>query len=715
MNRLSWACVLLAAAVAGLFFSPVFGLGPLLLPIGVTVLLAYGVTELCAHKESLVPWRPLLVVVAGLLGITETVLFPTTVGGLPTGETFAALASGVTDSWQSTLQSTWPARPEPALLLFVPLLVLVASALGIELLQRLRKPLPALAPSFAVVILSQLYSSLSDTTAVGSAFAYAVVAGTLLAVTRPASDHDRPDGAAARKLAFAMAVPAAVLGLAAAIAAGLLVSGTAYSLKDDQAAPLNSARVTSPLNEIAYRLEHPGTEVFSFRSATKVDRWPLVVLDSFDGVNWTPGGSYRRLGTELAPGPSVTVPSRQRTATVSAQDVGGPWLPSQTWPAGVTGLDPLVEEAQGTLVLQNRPRADADYTLTWWEPQVDPKALRDATVDSYAPGGLGSVGEVPPGVGELARKSVNGLRASFQTALLLEQFFNDNYRLTTGSGLPSGHSWPQLSKFLLETHQGTSEQFAAAYVAMARIVGIPARLAVGYRAPTAPGPDGSYSVRNGDVLAWPEVAVAGVGWVPMDPSGEASAGGAAGAGGLAAATAQARAQLPPAGQLKDAPVSKPGPGGAKGGDDGDDGPFPWETVAIVVTALVLLWFCGIPLLKLARSRRRRRRPGLGAVLGAWHEARDRLREHHVPVTIGMTVRDLAVAAGDLGGKSTTDGLRTLGSTVDAALWSGKDPSAYAAADAWAAVRTVRRGLAHRGLRARLRAAVNPRPLLPPRS
>jgi transglutaminase-like putative cysteine protease len=711
---MSSACVVVAAAVGGLFFGPVFGVGALLLPIGVTVLLAYGVTELCAHKESLVAWRPLLVVAAGLLGITETTLFSTTVAGLPTGETLAELGSGVTQSWQLTVQSTWPARPEPALLLFVPLLVLLASALGIELLHRLRQPLPALAPSFAVVIVSQLYVALAGTTALVAAVGYAVVSGALFAVLRPSSDPDRPAGTAARKLAFAMAVPAVVLGLVGAVVAGLFVSGPAYSLKQDQAPPLNSARVTSPLDEMAYRLEHPGTPVFSFRSATRVDRWPLVVLDTFDGVNWTPGGSYRRLGTELEPGPAVTVPRQQRTASVSAGNVGGPWLPSQTWPAGVGGLDPLVEEAQGTLVLQNRPAAAADYTLTWWEPQVDAKALDGAAIDPFAPGGLGGIGEVPPGVGELAREAVHGLRASFQTALLLERFFSQNYRLATDTDLPSGHSWPQLSKFLLETKRGTSEQFAAAYVTMARILGIPARLAVGFRAPATPDPGGEYSVRNGNILAWPEVAVAGVGWVPLDPSGEANAGGAAGAGGLAAVTAQARAQLPPSGQLRDAPVSKPGVAGSKGGAGDGDGPFPWETVLVVVAALILLWFGGIPLLKVARSWRRRRRPGLDAVLGAWHEARDRLREHHVPVTVGMTVRDLAVAAGDLGGKSTTDGLRTLGSTVDAALWSGKAPSAYAVADAWAAVRTVRRGLSRRGFRPRLRAAVNPRPLLPPR-
>jgi hypothetical protein len=127
--------------------------------------------------------------------------------------------------------------------------------------------------------------------------------------------------------------------------------------------------------------------------------------------------------------------------------------------------------------------------------------------------------------------------------------------------------------------------------------------------------------------------------------------------------------------------------------------------------LLLAWLVGIPVAKFVRSWRRRRRAGAGAVLGAWLEVRDRLRDHSVPWTAGMTARDLAAAARGIGGPSTVDGLRELGVTVDQVLWSGGTPAAQAGPQAWAAVRTVRRGLAGRGLRIRLRAALDPRTLL----
>jgi protein-glutamine gamma-glutamyltransferase len=699
-------CILLAAAVAGLFFVPVFGVAALLAPLLVPAVVLFGVAQLCARTEVLAAWRPLLLLVAGLLAVVETVLFSTTAAGLPTGETFSALASGITDSWRLALQSTWPARPSPDQLLFVPLLALPAEVLGIELMLRSRKPLVALIPSFAVVVVSQLYVALSGLAAIAAGLGYAAVTGALFVLSRPA--EEKPAGRARRSApAFALGVPVVVIGLAAAVAAGMLLPapGQAYSLKQDQPAQV-SGRVAGPLDDIVNRLEHPDLPMFSVRGDARPDRWPLVVLDTFDGVNWTPGSHYRRLGAELPPSPLVTVPSQERTATIRLGGLGGPWLPSQTWPSAVGGADPLVEESQGSLWL---PRPTAEYRLSWWEPQVPVADLSAAAIDQRAPGGLGAIGEPPADVETMARAAAGGLSPSFQAALTLERFFREGYHTAAGTGLPSGHSWPQLRKFLFETRRGTSEQFAAAYVALARIVGIPARLVVGFRSPAKPDAGGGYTVRNGDVLAWPEVAVAGAGWVPLDPAGATRLGGAGGPAGLSEVTAQARAQLPPATQQHDAPVA-PVKGGDAGGADTGEWSFPVLWV-LAGPAALLVWLVGVPAAKFIRSWRRRRRPGAGAVLGAWLEVRDRLRDHSVPWTAGMTARDLAAAAAGIGNPSIVDGLRALGVTVDQVLWSGNAPGAQAGPQAWAAVRTVRRGLAGRGLRSRVRAAINPRTLI----
>jgi hypothetical protein len=271
------------------------------------------------------------------------------------------------------------------------------------------------------------------------------------------------------------------------VAAGLTMAfvpaGPArYSLQDGQAVALEQTLPENPLNDIAFRLQHPDTEVFRVDGGAEVDRWPLVVLDGFDGVNWTATAPYRRLGTELRPGPALTGKVHRESARLTVAGTGGPWLPSQTWPASVEGVAPKVAERYGSLLLEGTD-GTAQYTLSWWQPEVDAEALSGAPVDESAPGGFGEVGEVPEGVEELAQQVMRGLRPSFRTALLLEDYLRTNYRAAVGQNLPTGHGWPQLTDFLLSGKRGTSEQFAAAYVALARIVGIPARLAVGFRMP----------------------------------------------------------------------------------------------------------------------------------------------------------------------------------------------------------------------------------------
>ncbi|WP_326549382.1 DUF3488 and transglutaminase-like domain-containing protein [Micromonospora sp. NBC_01813] len=699
------ACLLLATAVATLLFVPVFGLSALLLPVGATATAMLAVAVVCTRGELLTAWRPLLVAATGVLVVAETVLWSTTIGGLPTGRTLRALGDGIT-GWQLALQSTWPARPEPPLLLFVPLLAVLAGALGLELLYRLG-PLPALAPSLTIVVFSQLYAPIGAVAATGAALGYVAAAGALLAARHPTPRDDGQHPATVRQVA-----PAAALAVLAACLAGLVVpAGEApWSLRQDQAAPVTEINVASPLDEIASRLARPDAEAFRVRGATDVDRWSLVVLDAFDGVNWTSTDSYRRLGTDLRPAAAVTVPVRDRSARIDVTGVDGPWLPGQTWPAGVEGVAPLVEERHGTLLLPGDDHpGPVSYTIRWWQPQVDAATLGGAATDPRLPGGLGGVGTVPPGVAELAAEAVRGVRPSFQAALALERHLRDNYRLAVGEDLPTGHGWPQLADFLLRDKRGTSEQFAAAYVALARILGIPARLVVGFRAPTGRDADGGYTVRGGDVLAWPEVAVADVGWVPLDPGGAATDGGAARGGGLAAVTAQARARLPAPENIENPPVAEPRPTGP-----GRALPTispPWTVLLAAVAALAVGWLIGVPTAKAGRAWRRRRRPGTAAVVGAWAEARDRLREHGVAVSPAMTVRDLAAAAAPVTSPATVDALRRLAVAVDGALWSS--PASPGTEQAWAAVRAVRRGLARRGMRARLRAGLDPRSLLRP--
>ncbi|MFI6678635.1 DUF4129 domain-containing protein [Kribbella sp. NPDC050470] len=125
-------------------------------------------------------------------------------------------------------------------------------------------------------------------------------------------------------------------------------------------------------------------------------------------------------------------------------------------------------------------------------------------------------------------------------------------------------------------------------------------------------------------------------------------------------------------------------------------------------ALLLLWLAGVPLLKSVRALRRRRRTGSASVVGAWAEARDRLRAHGVPVTAGMTVRDLAHAAREL--PDTEPGLTHVARAVDHALWSGGPSGPDLSDQAWTGVRDLRKALRSRPWTDRLQASLELRTL-----
>jgi len=128
-------------------------------------------------------------------------------------------------------------------------------------------------------------------------------------------------------------------------------------------------------------------------------------------------------------------------------------------------------------------------------------------------------------------------------------------------------------------------------------------------------------------------------------------------------------------------------------------------VAFVLVVLILLVLLAVPLLKVVRGWRRRRLSGARGVVAAWTEARDLLRAHGVPVTSGMTVRELAEAAQPLG-STIAQALSRLAELVDAVLWSGGAAPPEAVPAAWASVKEVRKGLAGRGARQRVRAALH---------
>jgi transglutaminase-like putative cysteine protease len=76
-----------------------------------------------------------------------------------------------------------------------------------------------------------------------------------------------------------------------------------------------------------------------------------------------------------------------------------------------------------------------------------------------------------------------------------------------------------LMEFLTETQTGYCQQFATAFAVLARMLGFPSRVSVGFLpGETQVEAPGTFTVRGNDAHAWPEVFFDEVGWVRFEPT-----------------------------------------------------------------------------------------------------------------------------------------------------------------------------------------------------
>jgi hypothetical protein len=118
---------------------------------------------------------------------------------------------------------------------------------------------------------------------------------------------------------------------------------------------------------------------------------------------------------------------------------------------------------------------------------------------------------------KLARRLTEGKDTYYDKAEAIETYLsNDNYQYTL--------QIPELSKdhpvddFILNIKRGHCELYASALALMVRSLGVPARLANGYRGGRFDPSDSAYTVTQDMAHVWVEVYFPNYGWVIFDPS-----------------------------------------------------------------------------------------------------------------------------------------------------------------------------------------------------
>ena len=274
---------------------------------------------------------------------------------------------------------------------------------------------------------------------------------------------------------------------------------------------------------------------YSSDSATPMrEYFQQEVLTQFNGTEWDPPTS----ADPVQPG-KVTVPgltdSQVARSTVHVQvsvngDFGFSSAPSPYATTDVTGLpDVQIDADTLTAYIGDRsakPRTGTQYSTVGTQLSPTAAQLQEATVgqDPISKGYLA----LPSGVENLLKSDAEQITAGavtpYQQAMALQEYFLANFKYTLTPKI-SGTGVAAIESFL-QAKQGFCQQFAATMAAMARALGIPAVVAVGYT-PGEEQPDGIYQVTTHDAHAWPMLYFDSIGWVQFEPTPSIVSGGRA--------------------------------------------------------------------------------------------------------------------------------------------------------------------------------------------
>lgn len=123
---------------------------------------------------------------------------------------------------------------------------------------------------------------------------------------------------------------------------------------------------------------------------------------------------------------------------------------------------------------------------------------------------------IPDRVIELARELTVDANSQTERATALEAYLRGlKYSYQVEPLKPGGDA---VDQFLFTMQSGYCTYYASAMAVMARSIGIPSRVAVGYATGEFDPQRGAFVVREADAHAWPELYIDGQGWTRWEPT-----------------------------------------------------------------------------------------------------------------------------------------------------------------------------------------------------
>ena len=366
-----------------------------------------------------------------------------------------------------------------------------------------------------------------------AATALLIAAGVVAVIgLRALHDRSRRVELSSARRPTSMIVPTA---LATAAAVALLAGVIGPRIPGAQAEPLYETRgrgggvteVVSPLVDIRSRLTNRGNEELFRVNADAASYWRATTLPEFDGQTFRlPTRSLERFDGTID---SIDPDAGRIRQQIQVLSLGGQLVPAAAEPVeadGFSGGEPLdlrINRDTNTLLAPDEIRAGDLFTVVSTQPDLTPDRLRAAGTGG-APDAIFTElpDDLPSIVAELADQITAGAATDYDAAMALQSWFRDEFEYSLE--VQSGHGSSAIESFLNE-RVGYCEQFSATFAAMARTIGIPSRVAVGFT-PGILNDDGWYSVLGKNAHAWPELWFEGIGWVAFEPTPGRGAPGA---------------------------------------------------------------------------------------------------------------------------------------------------------------------------------------------
>ncbi|HEX2698831.1 MAG TPA: transglutaminaseTgpA domain-containing protein [Acidimicrobiales bacterium] len=739
------ATVVATAALTGLTVAVAVGMGRLfaggdhLVPLLAAALVGHGAMWTGRRLGAPISVSAGVAIAAvGLAGVW--LLLPeSTAYGIPGPGTLTAVRGALSDAWSQFGDVVAPTPPTDGFLLAAMAGVGIAAVLADWAAFRMRVLFEAVVPSFTLFVFT---ATLGDEARRSFMVALYLVALLLfLVIHRAGLESEGSSWFASRSRGGAGTLvqgAAALVGVAvvAAVVLGPRLPGASadavLAWRDSDRSGGSGRRTTvSPLVDIRGRLlDQSTTEVFSVRSTTRA-YWRLTSLDTFDGRIWSSDASYQQIGERVPAGKDTRSPARTVRQDFTIRALASIWLPAAYRPVRVAGIDDVSYNPDLGSLITGQDTTDG---FTYHVDSAVPSPTGDELGGAGAPlPDAERFTRLPPvsrPVAELARSITRTGATPYEQALALQNYFRRGFVYDLNA--PAGHDERALEFFLFRSRRGYCEQFAGAYAVLARSVGLSTRVAVGFT-PGELGGDGEYHVRGLNAHAWPEVFVAGAGWVAFEPTPGRGAPGAEGYTGVpeaqavpqdpsTATTAQPSTTVAPDDTATPSTTAAPDAPESDGGAGRDHRPLwrnPVVAVVLAAAGLGLAACIAVPAAKASRRRRRRARAATPAdrVWVAWTEATDAVARAGAPRRAAETLHEHAARAGTAAVLPSTaaTALATLARDASAASYGvGAMPDEVAArATAHAGeVESAVNAMATR--RRRVAWLLDPRPLLPER-